>query len=381
MKPSLVLSANAPPLVGGQGLNLFHMMEALRSGFDLRVFCDAPSGGDIRSVRASRLARTMGRLPVIRRFRDWQIFLDDSHFDRQVAAALPASAVFQGVTGQCWQSLARARELGARTVLDVVTTHADDFLAHQRRECARFDVPPAFHPRMHRRILDEYRRADLIRVMSRYALQTFLDRGFSPRHVIKAAPPIDVAQFPEANFSQPCFRIIFVGLLEPWKGFHYLVEAFEALNLAGAELVLWGGPGARGISRYLREKMSRNRRIVIQPTSVRAVGYAQVYGAASVLVQPSLADGFGYAVGEAMASGLPVIVTRATGAEEMVTDGENGYVVPPGDRDAIADRLRHLAARPALVREMGRKARAAARRQTRDQFRRALVTPIREMIA
>ena len=58
-----------------------------------------------------------------------------------------------------------------------------------------------------------------------------------------------------------------------------------------------------------------------------------------------------------MASGIPVIVTRSTGAADLVVDGQNGYVVPPQDAEAIRDRLAHLAAHPALLRQMGQAAR------------------------
>ena len=93
--------------------------------------------------------------------------------------------------------------------------------------------------------------------------------------------------------------------------------------------------------------------------------YGEVYGKSTVLVHPSLSEGFGYVVAEAMASGIPVIVSRNAGAADLVVDGENGYVVPARDWEAIRDRLAHLASHPALVEKMGRAARATMRRPQR----------------
>jgi glycosyltransferase involved in cell wall biosynthesis len=371
MRNRLILSANATLLEGGQGLNLHHMIEGSREAFNLSVFCrETCPGVETRVVPDSNASKLIGGVPFVRRLRDWRTCFADVHFDRYVAGRLSKANVFQGVTGQCLESLKAAKERGCRTLLDVVTTHIDDFGAQQDRECLRFQVRPSIHPRQRERIRLEYERADLIRVMSERARQTFLKRGCLPDRVVVIPPPINLDEFPEARFAEPKFRVSFVGLIEPWKGFHYLIDAFNALNLPDSELVLWGGSGTRSVSRYLQEQMVRNPAIVVKAVEIRRHGYGEVYGKSSVLVHPSLADGFGYVVAEAMASGIPVIVTSSTGASDLIVDGHNGYIVPPGDSDAIRDRLAHLATHPALLREMGHAARDTARSLTFEKFRR-----------
>lgn len=381
MKPRLMLSANANLHHGGQGLNLHHMIEALSFPFHLSVYCRS-ANTEVRStiVPNSGRADFINRLPVLRRLRDWNTYFSNVDFDRYVARRLEPADIFQGVTGGCAESLLVAKSLGCKTVVDSVTTHIDDFGAHQDRECARFGVRPSIHSRLRDRMRDEYRRADLIRVMSTHAQETFLERGFAQDQVAVAPPPIDVDEFPAATFSGSKFRVSFVGLIEPWKGFHYLVEAFDSLKLSGSELVLWGGSGSRPVSKYLAGYVSRNPSIKVRPVEVRSFGYGEVYGKSNVLVHPSLADGFGYVVAEAMASGIPVIVTRSTGAAELVEDGKNGYVVPAGDRDAIADRLRHLAMNPELVRRMGEAARESMRGLTLEAFRDRLVSKLKAVL-
>lgn len=376
-----MLAARAVPDRGGQGLNLRHMVEGLGGDFDLELMCCGGwDGRRAEIIPPSRLSKCIGGVPYVRRLRNLQGYFEDKHFDESVAARLGPAEIFQGVTGQCLLSLKRAAALGCRTLLDVVTLHVDDFARGQASECARFGIRPSMHAWQRKRILEEYERADLIRVMSPLARETFAARGFPEEKLSVVQPPLALEEFQPANFAAPKFTVSFVGLLEPWKGFHYLVEAFDKLNLRDSELVLWGGPGSRSVSRYLAESMARNPRIVLRPVEVRRLGYDKVYGQSSVLVHPSLSDGFGYVVAEAMASGIPVIVTRNTGAACLVRDGVNGYVVPPADSEAIRDRLSHLAANPALLKEMGRAARQTAGALTRQNFRRQYAACLNSLI-
>ena len=373
---SLVLSANARPGAGGQGLNLEHMIGALEGEHRLEIFCQGAEDPRVVAIPPSLVAKAIGRVPVLRRRKDWLTLASDLHFDRAVARRLPKVRVFQGVVGQCAESLAAARARGMGCVLDVVNQHVDALGDAAARESRRFGLRSFIHPRMRARILEEYARADRIRVMCERARRSFLERGFPADKLFVATPPIDVDAFPKARFEDPVFRVVFVGLIEPWKGFHHLVEAFASLGLKGAELVLWGGPGARSVSRYLAEWQARCPGLKIRPVPIRTAGLDEVFGKASVLVHPSLSDGFSYAVAEAMASGLPVIVTDATGAADLVEDGVNGYVVPAGDPEPIRARLAELHAHRERLPALGANARAAAARLKPEAFRGPLLDAI-----
>jgi len=366
-KPRLVLSANAKPGEGGQGLNLQHMLEAFEPLADVTVF-------DQRNVPASRTAAAMSRVPLLKRRIDLHTLASDVSFDRNVARRLPPGDVFQGVVGQCATTLSLAKSRGMRAVLDVVNTHVDDYQEHVTRESRKFGTPSFIHPKMRERILREYAEADVIRVMSPFAARTFEERGIARSKLVVATPHLNVADFPTARFDDPVFRIIFVGLVAPWKGFHLLIEAFDRLKLPGAELVLWGGTGARSIARFIREHQARNPGLLLRPVSIRSAGFAEVYGKASVLVHPSLSDGFAYVVAEAMASGLPVIVSDNTGAASLVREGENGFVVPSGNVRALEEKIEFLYRHREKLPEMGRRARLAAETLTLESFRAAMAT-------
>jgi glycosyltransferase involved in cell wall biosynthesis len=98
-------------------------------------------------------------------------------------------------------------------------------------------------------------------------------------------------------------------------------------------------------------------------------GLEEVFGKSHVVVHPSVADGFGYVVGEAMAAGVPVIVSDTTGGSEWVVEGLNGFVVPAGDIGLLQERIawchRHSSRLPA----MGQAARQAAAQHDLNRFR------------
>src|SRR6185503_5948636 len=199
----LILAYNAVPLQGGQGLNLHNMLHGANGSFNITLFCRS-SYPEVKTevVPDAQISGLIRRIPVVRRLRDWQTFFSDSHFDRFVSARMTGADIFQGVTGQCAESFEAARSYGCRTMLDVVTPHVEDFLAQQNRECQRFQVRPAINAQQRARILLEYQRADLIRVMSEHARDTFIERGFAPEHVVVIPPPIYSDEFPEARFDE-----------------------------------------------------------------------------------------------------------------------------------------------------------------------------------
>jgi glycosyltransferase involved in cell wall biosynthesis len=86
---------------------------------------------------------------------------------------------------------------------------------------------------------------------------------------------------------------------------------------------------------------------------------------------PSYHEGLPMSILEAMAAGLPILSTPIAGIPEAVTDGVEGFLVPPGDVEMLADRLEKLLNEPGLARQMG----AAARKKVEDSFSSQVVLP------
>jgi glycosyltransferase involved in cell wall biosynthesis len=122
------------------------------------------------------------------------------------------------------------------------------------------------------------------------------------------------------------------------KGVPDLIEAFTRFRLREAELTLVGGTATRGMLRYMQQAMARDPRIRLSPGDP-----LPHFRRADVYVHPSYEDNLAYAAGEAIHSGVPAILTFDTGAKEYLREGENGWVVPTGDWQAILDRLEKLA--------------------------------------
>jgi glycosyltransferase involved in cell wall biosynthesis len=121
------------------------------------------------------------------------------------------------------------------------------------------------------------------------------------------------------------------------KGIALLLDVFDRLSVSNAELRIVGGWSTRRVRRRLQSRIAQDLRITVQPGDP-----LPVLQKADVFVHPSYEDGFGYAPMEALACGVPVVVTEDTGMKEYVSEGVNGWVLPTGDTAAIVDALLHL---------------------------------------
>ncbi|MGD9335065.1 MAG: glycosyltransferase, partial [Desulfobacterales bacterium] len=82
-----------------------------------------------------------------------------------------------------------------------------------------------------------------------------------------------------------------------------------------------------------------------------------VYASSDIFVFPSTTDTFGNVVLEAQASGIPVIVTDKGGPHENIIENQTGWVIRADDPEDLLEAIRHMIAKPDLIREMGKSAR------------------------
>jgi glycosyltransferase involved in cell wall biosynthesis len=137
------------------------------------------------------------------------------------------------------------------------------------------------------------------------------------------------------------FRLLFVGQLQIGKGIHTLLEAWRNLRLdtTKAELLLVGN--LQKDVRLLLERYPLPAGVRIIP-GVSRIELKKLYDSAHAFVLPSIQDGFGMVLGEAMASGLPVIASMNTGAPDIFRSKDDGVLVPAGDIEALADAISQL---------------------------------------
>ena len=117
-----------------------------------------------------------------------------------------------------------------------------------------------------------------------------------------------------------------------------MIDAFTKLKIKNKELNIYGVM-SRFYDYLNKNNLLDNIKIF---SSVKHTELKNIYSSSDVMVLPSLFDGWGMVVTEALACGCPVITTKNTGASDIIINGENGYVVPIMDSDAIADCLNQI---------------------------------------
>jgi glycosyltransferase involved in cell wall biosynthesis len=157
-------------------------------------------------------------------------------------------------------------------------------------------------------------------------------------------------------------RILSVARLHPAKGLDVLARAMARLRTTApdAVAVIHGRGGAEAELRAQIVELGLGTSLRLDPSSVDLEVLPEIYRSADIYVQPSRTEPFGMAVLEAMACGRPVVASSTGGLEDLVEDGTTGFLVPPGDVEALSGALRTLVADPGLRDRMGRAARLRA---------------------
>jgi glycosyltransferase involved in cell wall biosynthesis len=204
-------------------------------------------------------------------------------------------------------------------------------------------------------------------VASSYTRETLSANGI-PADQINVAPyGVDGNAFAERSqmpSPQAPFTVVFVGSLIQRKGLSYLLDAIRLLTTRALRVMLCG----RGLvdRRLIEQYPDLNLEIHIglsQAELVRKIHQADVF------VMPSLAEGFGHVILEAMSCGVPVIATPHTCAPDVMTDGSHGFIVPIRNAETIAEKLAWGIDNRRELAVMGQGAAAQARRFTWERFR------------
>lgn len=185
-----------------------------------------------------------------------------------------------------------------------------------------------------------YEQADAIVVPSTFAAKSFLEMGVSADKVYTIPYGVLLTDFQHvADPPTDRFEVLFVGSVGLRKGVPYLIEAFARLEVGRKRLRIVGDLG-REMTAVLRRLPMEDVELV---GSVPQTHLPAIMGSSHVMVLPSIEDGFGMVIGQAMASGCPVLVSENTGGPDMITDGSDGFIVPIRDATALRDRMQQIA--------------------------------------
>ncbi len=247
---------------------------------------------------------------------------------RLLAHALPNGRLVKINSAFAREAIARGRQ--------VIVDHGS---LHEGQVAEYFAAQEGDYPGNHRhrwlieREQEEFNGARAVLVLSELARRSLVAGGVDPAKIMVCAPGVDEQRFKRLPDVTPRpYRVIYVSSLTRNKGVHLVIEAWRRLALRNAELWLIGAgeppvnsaPGVKVLGGFPQGELPR------------------LLSQGDLFVQPSLADGFGLVVLQAMACELPVLVSDRAGAAEIVAGTDFGGVTPAGDIDALADSIEYF---------------------------------------
>lgn len=291
------------------------------------------------------------------------MFQRDSAFDAWVAERFATeSDIFWGFQGSCLASLKAAREAHRLAVCEFATAHVRAAIRILTQEAERHPEWAGTISNLHfpdwyvERLEKEPHAAELCVAASGFTKQSLLEVGIPEDDILVLPLGADVEQFRYAprRVDQP-LKILFVGGIGQRKGIKYLLEAVQQLGSSHVELCLLGPLPA---DTSVLDQFSSSFTYLGQTDQAGVVRHMHE---ADLLVLPSVFEGFGLVIIEAMATGMPVIASTHSVAPEVIDDGVHGFVLEPDDVQGLAEKLDWAASHRSELCEMGAQAGQRAR--------------------
>lgn len=289
------------------------------------------------------------------------VYQRDVAFDRYIARKMSKlkGDIHWGFQGSSLESLKAARKAGKLAVCELSTAHAPAarrILGEEKELHSEWadsfdnlDFPPAYYERLCR----EPEEADLVIGASRFTIQTLEQSGI-PANKLRYLPlgfdagAITFNKQPDREMKP--LRLLYAGRVTQRKGIRYLLEAMKAFDHSSVRLDIIGHVHGSGAA--LR---SYNGLYTLHKPLSQTQLFSE-YGKYDALVLPSVFEGFGLVIPEAMAAGLPVIATHHTIGPELIRHGINGYIVNIRDINAIVQSIKDLSGKSPEERSIMREA-------------------------
>lgn len=272
-------------------------------------------------------------------------------FDEWTFRRIPPCDAFIAISGAGLKTGCRVQQRGGKFICDRGSTHIRyraELLEEEHRRWSSTQ-PAQEDPRDLLREETIYETADALTVPSSYSARTYLERGIpsAKLHVLPYGVLLDRFQ-KVGDPPKDRFEVLYVGRISLGKGFPYLLQAFANLRVPNKHLTVIGGivPEFRSIL----EKLPQDS--VTFTGTMPQVQLKEWMSRSHVMVMPSLDEGMALVQGQALACGCPIIATTNTGAEDLFTEGVEGFIVPIRDPAALTDRMQRLADDPSLQAKM-----------------------------
>lgn len=371
--------------VSPQSKWIHHLPVKLRAQLIRRAYGEAP-WERIRCVPFRESVRLATRTSNLHKLlcsgeRPFSIIGMYRHFDGCVARRLRSlrpNAVY-AYEGGALQTFREAKRLGITTIYEQPSSYwywVRDLLSE---EAARNPELAGLLPNLrdspqHLAWKDEeLSLADFVFVPSQHVRRTLAGAVSEEkiRVIGYGAPQVRDTRRGRSDPKRP-LKVLFVGGLTQHKGIGYLLDAVDKLG-SEVELTL---VGTRPQPHPRVDAACRQWRWFESVPHARVL---ELMTEADVLVLPSFGEGFGLVVTEALACGLPVIVTSNVGAADLIRDGREGFVIPAGSAEAIVQRLGILSRDRDQLAQMAGEARSAAAQRNWASYRAEWANAVRDI--
>jgi glycosyltransferase involved in cell wall biosynthesis len=311
-------------------------------------------------------------------------WLGEKIFDRYAASRLSGPGGLLIATPRLIKTAHKAKTLGYKTCLYGSLCDPRYFLQQLHIEQQALGLKGAKHEKGRSlglaRFAAHVESSDYIITISDFAKETYVAQGFPSERIFVAPLGVDLRRFPPTPVpADGRFTYLFVahltGTTGILKGLPYLLQAWSELNLENAQLLVCGK-----ISQELQELIQR---YVTKLRNVEFTGPVNnpetYYQKASVFIFPTIAEGFGKVVLEAMASGRPVIATSVP--SPVIREGIDGFYIPSREAKALKDKMLYFYNNREEITKMGTTASEQARRFTWERFSKQIADIVAEVAA
>ncbi len=318
------------------------------------------------------MARVNARLARQEKDRLQKVFWHNEQIDRWVASRLSklGNLAF-GYEGASLYTFRRAKELGLPRVLYQPIACAEKATALLNEEKLLFPALAEtlrynWFPDQVMNVMHEERHlADAIMCASTFTKQSLVEAGVDAEKIFVEPYGVDQTVFAPSKDKFRRFSVVWASSYTQTKGIGYVLEALAREPVPGIELILAGHPfGIDAVALYEHRIRARHLGHISREELGRVMGRCHVH------VFPTLVEGFGRNIIEAMASGLPVITTPNCAGPDLIEDGVTGFIVPIRDVDAICEKLAWIHDHPQEATEMGECARNRVSALTQADYRR-----------
>jgi len=278
-------------------------------------------------------------------------------YDSLAAMEINSCDAFLGWASMCYSQLLKAHKIGAKTFIPGTSTYPVNQYKIMATEYNKFGIEgEPTHPILMARMIEEFKDVDCILASSDIVAETFRERGLGDKLEL-VEHGVDTDTFKPTPIDHDEFHVVFVGGNWIRKGVYYLLKAWQRLQLENAKLTISpNAPMFQGID-------------YSNVTSGFISDILTLYNSADLFVFPTLEEGKALAVGEAMACGLPVVITPESGWSIE----EEGVMVPARDIKRLKDAIQYFYDNRSEAKRMGKAARKYAEEHTWSKYKKDLV--------